>query len=453
MNDLESFRILLNKSGLTKLSALLKDAKSNVDMSSQYGSYMNSVVSSFDLLVSPNVYDEVEKTVEKHQELMLECAKKLYPDNDNAPEIVAVCTRILREENDNQEIEGGVDQHLLESLLGLSKSLPEANKYTHEAASCYKNLLLRSSVNMIWQLFIFALFKRIEIYGLPSFVQKAKQKNVLKNNVEYPHDLNKIKDTDLIQLCHECGFYDQNVRNDLQANDRLRNSCSHVSFNEISRQKVETFLVDIVAYINLLLADNKSAISTADDNFLFLSACDPEKFAEEYSKLTPQQEIELIKQCFYYLSRENILGKDGVDKSEKLLRQVIDYGGPASKLSKIKRLISQSAKYNFFPEFIKNILPLYFKNPSFEKIFGNDIDVRNDLINLYTNSNSFDEAKRRRDLPFYIIEYINDEEKGRLTESILNNPQINGSWHSRHSELLSKLNYKNEIVSTKEMPF
>lgn len=453
MNDIESFRILLTKSGLPELSGLLKNAKSNVDMSSQYGSYMNSVMSSFDLLVSPNIYDEVEKIVKSRQGLILECAKKLYPDNENAPEIVAVCTRILKEDNNNQTADGGVDQNLLDSLLSLSKSLPEANKYTLEAVACYKNLLLRSSVNMIWQLFIFALFKRIEIYGLPSFVQKAKQKNILKDKIDHPQDLNKIKDIDLIQLCHECGFYDQNVRNDLQANDRLRNSCSHVSFNEISRQKVETFLVDIIAYINLLLVNKNSSLLTADDNFLLLSEHDPEKSIEEYSKLSPQQEIELIKQCFYYLSKENILGEEGVKKSEKLLRQILDRENSSSKLSKVKILVSQSAKYNFLPEFVKNILPLYFKNPSFEKIFGGDIEVRNDLINLYANSNSFDEAKRRKDLPFYILEYINDEEKGRLIDSVLSNSQINGSWHSRHRELLDKLNYKSEIINIEEIPF
>lgn len=452
MNDIKAFCILLNKSGLPKLSELLKNASSEVDMSSQYGKYLHSVISTFNLLVSPHNFDEVEKYVKGHQEILVKCAKKLYPDDENAPEIVAVCTRILREEK-NEDSKEDVDQKLLQSLLNLSKLLPEADKYIKEAAACYEHSLLRSSVNMSWQLFVFALFKRIEIYGLPSFVQKAKQKKILKDTIEYPHDLNKIKDIDLIQLCHECGFYDQNVRNDLQTNDKLRNSCSHVAFNEISRQKVEAFLIDIFSCINDLLGVGNSSEIIADDNLILFSSYDEEEFSRKYTQLNSRQESDLLKQCFYYLSKGTIMGEEGVKKSERVLKQLLTLGNAASKTAKIKLLVSQSAKYNFFPEFIKNILPLFFKNPSFERILGNDINVRNDIINLYANSSSFDEAKRRKYLPFYILEYINDEERGRLIDSVLNNSQINGSWHSRHQELLNRLNYNNNPINIEEIPF
>ncbi len=441
MDDIDALVILLESAGLTNLGRILKNAIGELEQTTQYGSIINSTLSHFNIYVPAETYFDAESLLKESYDKALECVKKIYPDRENAPEVVDIILMVLKQ----GKIKAGDDKanpKILSSIRDLIKRMPEADSYVVEASMCYQNLLLRSSVNMTWQLFVFALFKRIQEFDLTKFVQLAKSKNMIKCNITVFHDLNKFKESDLIQLSHECGFYDQNVRNDLNSYSQLRNSCSHVSFNAISRQKVESFLTDVVSYTEELLSPNRDQVgSTPDDDFLRLSELESSELNIAYSKLNPQQEKELLKQCFYYLSKENALGELGIIKSEKLLKYAVTSGNASVKVQKIKMMLSQAVNFNFYPEFLKRILPVFFKNPTYEKLLGNDPEFRANIVDLYCNSTSFDETKRRADLPFYILGYLTQEEKTKLGEAITDNSQINGCFSGRWRELLGKINY------------
>lgn len=94
LGDIQSLRRLLEVKNRKDLSILLKDCTSYLEESSQYGSYLFSIISTFWIYVPPEKIEEVEQLSQQDKELLLELVRKIYPPKDYSPEIKELRFRI-----------------------------------------------------------------------------------------------------------------------------------------------------------------------------------------------------------------------------------------------------------------------------------------------------------------------------------------------------------------------
>lgn len=95
LGDIQALRRLLEIKNRKDLSILLKDCTSYLEESSQYGSYLFSIISTFWIYVPPEKIEEVEQLSQQDKELLLELVRKIYPPKDYSPEIKGIKFRVL----------------------------------------------------------------------------------------------------------------------------------------------------------------------------------------------------------------------------------------------------------------------------------------------------------------------------------------------------------------------
>jgi hypothetical protein len=148
----------------------------------------------------------------------------------------------------NSELDG-----LLEKTQLLDDDDDITKEYLNEAQQCLKYGLARSTILLFWSIFMYKLYKKINSFGLQDFLDIANSKNIkYAGKISSLNDLNKIKDGDIIQLCHEIGFYDQNVKGLLQVRANTRNSIAHISQIKLNPYTVFEFVSDICEYTKLI---------------------------------------------------------------------------------------------------------------------------------------------------------------------------------------------------------
>ncbi|PIS42395.1 MAG: hypothetical protein COT24_03785 [Candidatus Kerfeldbacteria bacterium CG08_land_8_20_14_0_20_40_16] len=99
LNDIQALRKLLEVKNRKDLSILLKDCSSYLEESSQYGSYLFSILSTFWIYVPPEKIEEAENISKQDMDFLLELVRKIYPPKDNAPEITELKFRVRTEVN------------------------------------------------------------------------------------------------------------------------------------------------------------------------------------------------------------------------------------------------------------------------------------------------------------------------------------------------------------------
>lgn len=125
--------------------------------------------------------------------------------------------------------------------------------YIQEAKTCLKYELPRSSILLFWSIFMYEIYKKINVYGITEFLDIVNSKNIkYTGTVSSINDLNKLKDFEILNLCHDIGFYDQNVKGLLQVRLNYRNSVAHVSQVKLHRYAVFEFISDICEYSKII---------------------------------------------------------------------------------------------------------------------------------------------------------------------------------------------------------
>ncbi len=110
LEDVATLKKLLESRGRNDLAILLEGCTSEVEESSQYGSYTFSVISTFWIYVPPEKIEKVEQISEEDKELLLELVRKIYPPKEYSPEIREIQSRVLtknikeREDKNKQQI-------------------------------------------------------------------------------------------------------------------------------------------------------------------------------------------------------------------------------------------------------------------------------------------------------------------------------------------------------------
>lgn len=140
-------------------------------------------------------------------------------------------------------------QHLLERLGTTSFEDDHAVEYLKEAIDCLKHDHFRAATVLFWSILMYVAYRRIEQYGLDDFVRFAVSKGLKPSgNVNSVYDLNKIKDADMIRLCHEIGLYDQSIRKRLAYLLDTRNSFAHISQATTNRYSLIGFVNEVCDY-------------------------------------------------------------------------------------------------------------------------------------------------------------------------------------------------------------
>ena len=122
LGDIQALRRLLETKNRKDLSILLKDCSSYLEESSQYGSYLFAVISTFWIYVPPEKIEEIEKLSQQDKELLLELVRKIYPPKDYSPEIKEIKFRVL-----TSDIKNYKKNHIKKPNINLYKPKPKQN--------------------------------------------------------------------------------------------------------------------------------------------------------------------------------------------------------------------------------------------------------------------------------------------------------------------------------------
>ena len=103
LSDIQGLRRLLEARTRKDLSDLLKDCTSDLEESSQYGSYLFSTISTFWIYAPPEKIEKLEQISQGDKDLLLNLVKKIYPPKNNSPEVTGVEFRVLTDNIKNHE--------------------------------------------------------------------------------------------------------------------------------------------------------------------------------------------------------------------------------------------------------------------------------------------------------------------------------------------------------------
>lgn len=83
----------------TDLAKLLSGGFGEINESSQFGHYLNSVISTYEFYISLDKFYKLKNISEEDKKIILESLLDIYPPGEGEPEIVDINFRILNEEN------------------------------------------------------------------------------------------------------------------------------------------------------------------------------------------------------------------------------------------------------------------------------------------------------------------------------------------------------------------
>ena len=144
-------------------------------------------------------------------------------------------------------------EKIRKQIESFKESHIDIDEYLNEVICCFDNDCKKSTIILLWSVFLFFLYKKVEEFGLRDFEKFCREKPLnLKGKINKAYDLNKLSDKDLLFACRELGFYDQSIENQLINLLGLRNNCAHVSQLIITPYQLFSFIEQAINYINLI---------------------------------------------------------------------------------------------------------------------------------------------------------------------------------------------------------
>lgn len=114
--DIRLLRKLLKQEGRNDLAELLNGSLGSVNESNQFGSYLNSVISSYEIHAPLDKYFSLKKLSESDKKIILNLILDIYPHRDEFPEIVNIDIRLLRDEDGETLSQEKVDSSPISSI-------------------------------------------------------------------------------------------------------------------------------------------------------------------------------------------------------------------------------------------------------------------------------------------------------------------------------------------------
>lgn len=116
-NDIKNLQKILSLDGRTDLAELLSKSTSEIEGSSTYGSYWNSVISTFIIYSPVEQTRELNRLSEEDYNLLMKAILEIYPPRQEAPEITNIEFMISQENSEiqveNEELFNNPNEELI----------------------------------------------------------------------------------------------------------------------------------------------------------------------------------------------------------------------------------------------------------------------------------------------------------------------------------------------------
>lgn len=128
-------------------------------------------------------------------------------------------------------------------------SNPDTKSFLEEAIECYERGQLRAAVVFSWVGAVSVLQKHIVASKLSAFNAEAIRRDAKWKPAMTSDDLGKMKESDFLNVLESLSVIGKNVKQELEACLRLRNSCGHPNSLKIGESKaaahVEVLLMNV----------------------------------------------------------------------------------------------------------------------------------------------------------------------------------------------------------------
>lgn len=322
-----------------------------------------------------------------------------------------------------------------------------AKSYLQETTECLKNNCYRSAILMSWSVLMFIIYKEIEAWNLQEFIHRMikKWKIPTINNI---YDLNKIDDSQIIQMCHEIGFYDQNIKNKLSDHAKTRNSCAHVSQDYISKFTVLEFINDICNYISIIQSLNEKEALTILQS---IKNMEISKIEEKVRLMSFKKLIILIEKLLDRIStiteHKEYLESTNLYETIKIS---FDSRKDESERSVIfEKVINAICTENWY---VNDLINEIFKWCEFSYIneYVLNKGYLDKIIEFFADSGTYEIAKNRSKILLKFQDKLTSSHMNNIVSAILSNSQINESYGAKTNlkNLLKKSNLSTNIIDS-----
>ncbi|MDP1729521.1 MAG: hypothetical protein Q8L27_04940 [archaeon] len=319
-------------------------------------------------------------------------------------------------------------QKIKEQLLKMKEKHQDIDTYLDEVICCLDNDCKKSVIILLWSVFLFFLYKKIEEFGLKEFEKFCKDKFNLQGKINQAYDINKIKDRDLLFACRELGFYDLTVENQLINLLGLRNNCAHVSQLIVTPYQLFGFIEQTINYTDLI---NKLDFKKMPKSFFdeLKKMEDEKKIAEIISSMEIEKLKNYAEQCLHEIlfisNSKDYQNSKGlylflsllIENREKDEEKVLFFEMILPKVFKKEfdwrfTFIEKFADYSSYSAIKKIILDKYLDN----------------VVNLFLESGTFKTAGQLCKVLLNFKRDFNSEQLRAIGNAYLSNNQITHAY-------------------------
>ena len=133
-------------------------------------------------------------------------------------------------------------------------SNPDTKSFLEESIECFESGQLRAAVVLSWVGAVSVLHKHVIDSKLKEFNTEASRRDAKWKAAKSSYDLGKMKEFDFLNVLESLSVIGKNVKQELEACLRLRNSCGHPNSLKIGESRVS-------AHIEILLLNVFSKFS------------------------------------------------------------------------------------------------------------------------------------------------------------------------------------------------
>jgi len=133
-----------------------------------------------------------------------------------------------------------VASSLRQYLPGLTDK--QTKEFIEEAIKCYENNHLRAAVVLSWVGAISMLHKHVIENNLVDFNAEALRRDSRWKNAKTTDDLGRMKEHDFLNIIEKLSIIGKNVKQELEACLKLRNSCGHPNSLKIGESRVASHM-------------------------------------------------------------------------------------------------------------------------------------------------------------------------------------------------------------------
>jgi len=303
-----------------------------------------------------------------------------------------------------------------------------------ELRACLENNAYRASHVLAFQLLMYSLYRKVEEYGLSTFVRKAKDHGIeIEGKVRTIWDLNKTEDSQLIFLCHEIGLYDQNVRRQLESQLETRNGYAHVSQLKPLWNGTKAFVESAATYCDLIRQSSfkGSKLGPLDE---ILTASEME-VKQKASEMATQSIILILKEVMD--EAELVTTNDGAARMKNAVTFIQEALSSRHNVDEAKGLFDILHRGYFsgildtpIKRALQPILLDAIRRTEIKK-FAIDQDYVKQYVDEFCLSTTFEDAGKNAELVSEFKGRLSASDLTKICNAICKNLQISNSYRAR----------------------